>query len=120
MKERFTDSTMDLLKALYHVSIAKQYFEMIGVGYSHGAKFLMDSYAKRMDWVIKDVYDRMNDEAREEYRKSLVNGDTVFASEIADKLLLINEDDKKVIEYILTSMAKGYKVEVTVNNEKDI
>lgn len=120
MKERFTDSTMDLLKALYHVSIAKQYFEMIAVGYKHGAKFLMDSYAKRMDFVINDVYDRMNDEARKEYRESLVKGDTVFASEIADKLLLVKEDDKKILEYIITSMTKGYKVDVTVHNEENI
>lgn len=118
-KETFSDDTMDLLKALYHVSIAKQYFEMIGVGYKYGAKFLMDNYAKKMDFVIKDIYDRLNSESREEYRKSMIKGDTVFASELSEKLLLLNEDDKGHIETIVSALIKGHKVEIKIDNTQN-
>lgn len=113
-KEQFKDDTYDLNKALIHVSTAKQYFEMIALGYSKGAKDLMNSYAKRMDWVIKDIYDRLPSGVREEYKASLIKGDTVFSSHISNQLLHIDESDKPVVEFIIDNLIKGNKLEVNV------
>ena len=116
-KENFKDSTYDLAKALHHVSISKQYFEMIGAGYHKGAKDLMNLYARKQDWLIKDIYDRLSDESRQFYKESLIAGDTVFASYISEQLLLINEQDKKVVEFIVDCLVKGKRIEVNVLDE---
>ena len=113
-KEDFKDETYDLAKALHYVSISKQYFEMIALGYERGAKVLMSLYANKMQWIINDIYDRLSEESRKFYKESLIKGDTVFMDAMSDKLLQLSEQQKQVIEAIVDNFIKGEELITTL------
>ncbi len=114
-KERFEDTTMDLAKALYHISIGKKYFEMIMVDKSYNAKMIFQQYVNKCDWIERNIYDRLKDETRAMYKESIIKGDTVFFDSCSEKLLLISESQKQAIEQILDSIIKGETIEITLN-----
>ena len=113
-KEDFKDETYDLAKALHYVSISKQYFEMIALGYERGAKELMNLYANKMQWIINNIYDRLGDESRKFYKECLIKGDTVFMDAISNKLLQLSEQQKQVIEAIVDNFIKGEELITTL------
>lgn len=111
-REHFKDDTFDLAKALYHVSIAKQYFEMIRIDKGFAIKALFSNYISRLDWVVNNIYDRLGDEGREYYKKSIKEGDTVFFAEISNKLIHLTEENRAIIESLVNSLVKGETIKI--------
>ena len=119
-KEHFSDTNYDLAKSLYHISIAKQYFEMIQVDKTYNIKALFSQYINKLDYVVNNIYDRLGDEGRKFYSDSVIHGDTVFHSQISELLLHVPEQQKPLIESIVIALVKGYDVKVSINNPQDI
>ena len=109
-KEQFKDKNFLIAKSLHHVSIAKQYFESVALDYKQGAKQLMNLYASKMDYLIKDITDRLNDESRKHFNDALIKGDTLFYDDIGTKLMHLNEKQREVIQAIVDGMLEGEEI----------
>jgi hypothetical protein len=119
-KEHFADTSYDLAKSLYHISIAKQYFEMIQVDKTYNIKALFGQYINKLDYIVNNIYDRLSDDGRKFYSDSVIHGDTVFHSHVSELLLHVPEQQKPLVESIIVALVKGYDVKVSIDNPKDI
>jgi hypothetical protein len=112
MKNEFNDTSFDLAKALHHVAIAKQYFEGIALDNTHGTKKLFNTYAAKMNWVVDDIYLRLKEDSKKFFKDSLINGDTLFASSVAEKMLHLSEETKVTIENLIDAMLAGEEIQI--------
>jgi hypothetical protein len=110
MKNQFKDTTFDLAKALHHIAIAKQYFEVIALDNHGETKKLFNQYAERQSWIINNIYDRLGEESRKFYKESIIKGDTLFAEAVSEKMLHLSEESKIVIENLIDSMLAGEEI----------
>ncbi len=116
-KERFEDTKHDLLKALSHCDIAKKYFEMLMIGKTYDAKEIFKNYILKLDWILKNVFDRLGEQNRVTYKQILLEADNIFLSACAEKLALVPENKKEMIEHILDAVIKGEEIKFIDDNQ---
>lgn len=97
-KEHFSDSAHDLLKSLVHLSIAKLYFKMLKIGKKELLKNLFNQFIQRCEWIERNIYDRMDEVSRKQFKEYQLEGDNMFYDELSSKLLLLNEKQKPLVE----------------------
>ena len=113
-KKSFSDNTYSLAKGLHHINIAKMYFEDLKISTAQEVRYIFIQYIQKCDWIIKNLYDRLNDTSRTELKKEL--DDSILFEAIYDKLILLDKDQRELVENIMDNLIKGEKIEVV--NEK--
>jgi flagellin-specific chaperone FliS len=113
-KEKFTDNTFSVAKALHHISIAQQYFEDVRLGSSLDVKMIFNQYIQKCQWIISNLKDRLSAENREILAKELE--DSLSVDAIADKVILLDNKKRAFVEDLIDSIIRGE--EVTIIDEK--
>lgn len=112
-KEKFTDNTFSVAKALHHISIAQQYFEDVRLGSSLDVKMIFNQYIQKCQWIISNLKDRLSAENREILAKELE--DSLSVDAIADKVILLDNKKRAFVEDLIDSMIRGEDVEIIEN-----
>ena len=111
MKEKFTDNSYSLLKALFHTKIAMEYFEDLANGYEYGAKQTILNFANKSKWIIDNVRLRMPEYMVKEMDKDM--RDSLFLDAIEDKVIHFTVSQKEQLEEIIDLMSTGKLIEIT-------
>lgn len=114
MKHRttFKKETFDIAKALIHVNNAKLYFDAIALDNEFRVKKIFKTYVDRLTWIETDILTRLKDTSKEFYKEAISNGDTLFYSDIAEKMLQLDEKGKQLIENLVNAILAGETIEV--------
>lgn len=111
---QFKDSTYSLSKGLHNLEIAKNYFEDVKRGCNTNIKHFFEQSIFKIDWVIKNVTDRLPNELRSELNKDL--SDSLGMDAILDGLVKLNSEQRLVIENLINAMNKGEEIKVEQEN----
>jgi hypothetical protein len=117
-KETFKDQTYYLAKGLYHIRIAKDYYEMLRVESSFAVKQMLSLYINKLQWLIDDIYVRLSEENRQEFKKELIKGDVIFFDAIGEMLIHLSQDKRAMVEDFVKALLNGEDVTVHKNIEE--
>ena len=115
-KEKFQDNNYYLAKGLYHIQIAKEYYEMLRLDAKYSAKDFLNNWINKLEFLTNDVLTRLSKENAEWFRNEVVKGDNIFFDAVAEKLMHLNPEQKSQIELIINAMVSGEKIEYVENN----
>lgn len=109
-KERFTDTTYSLAKALHHINIGREYFDDMKRDSKGSVKDLFNNYINKCDFILNSIKDRLKDESREILKKEL--GDSFIIEAINDKLMHLDESQRDLIENLMDKIIAGEEFEI--------
>ena len=115
-KEKFTDNTYSVAKALNHIHIARQYFDDVRMGSSLDVKMIFNQYVSKCDWILNNLRHRLNEENRKYLDKELADSLTVDA--ITDKVVLLDNKSKEFIEELIDMIIKGEEIKIIRDESK--
>lgn len=107
--EHFRDNSQSLLKALHHVTIAKQYFEDAKFGYNGGVKEFMNICIAKLDYVVNGVRLKLNKDLLKMVDDDLK--DSLVFDSIKDVLVKLNTEQRLMIETLAISLSKGESIQ---------
>lgn len=110
-RESFSDNTYSLAKSLHHINIAKQFLEDVKLSTTGEVKFIFNQYIQKCDWILNDMKSRLNDESRIILSKELE--DSLSFDSINDKLIYLDNDQRNMVEDIISEMIKGQEIKIT-------
>ena len=108
----YKKETFDIAKALIHVTNAKAYFDAIALDNEYRVKKIFKTYVDRLNWIEADILTRLKDSSKEFYKEAISQGDTLFYSDIAEKMLQLNEQGKATIDTMVDALLSGEVIEV--------
>jgi len=114
IKETFRDTSYNLAKALHFANVSRQYFDLLKIGSSGETKNLFNQSIMRLDWVYHNIYDRLSANSRENLKKEMA--DSLVFDEILNKLILLEPNQREIIETIITQLSKGETIEFVQKN----
>ena len=109
-KERYTDNDLLMLKGLYHVSIAKQYFETAKIDKEFLIKNVFTTYINRLDYILNSVNSMVKGESKKILDQEVLKGDTLFFDSITDKMPKLSAEQREQIELIVDGFLKGEEI----------
>jgi hypothetical protein len=115
-KEKFTDNTYSVAKALTHIHIAKQYFDDVRLGASQDVKMIFTQYVNKCEWILDNLRHRLNEENRNALDKELK--DSIVVDAITDKVVLLDNKSKDLVEEIIDMIIKGEEVKIYRDDTK--
>lgn len=115
-KERFEDSNYYLAKGLYHIQIAKDYYEMLRLDARYSAKGFLNNWLNKLSFLTNDVLTRLTNDNAEWFRNEVVKGDNIFFDALSEKLMHLNPQQKEQIELIVNAMVKGEEIKFVSGN----
>ena len=115
-KEKFTDNTYSVAKALTHIHIAKQYFDDVRLGASQDVKMIFTQYENKSEWILDNLRHRLNEENRNALDKELK--DSIVVDAITDKVVLLDNKSKDLVEEIIDMIIKGEEVKIYRDDTK--
>ena len=111
-KEKFQDNNYYLAKGLYHIQIAKDYYEMLKNAKAAG----VNNWLNKLNYLTNDVLTRLTKENADWFREEVIKGDNIFFDAVSEKLMHLNPKQKEQIELIVNSMVNGEDIEFTQSN----
>jgi hypothetical protein len=111
----YEKDTFSLAKALHHLNISKQYFEDVRIGCTGDLKNTFNGYINKCDWILNNVFDKLDDEKRKIYKEEL--SDSLSIDHINDQLMFLNNDERLLVENLIDDIVKGKKVKVIIDDE---
>ena len=115
-KEKLQDNNYYLAKGLYHIQIAKDYYEMLKLDTNYTAKSFLNNWLNKLNFLTNDVLTRLTKENAEWFREEVIKGDNIFFDAVSEKLMHLNPKQKEQIELIVNSMVNGEDIEFTQSN----
>lgn len=109
-KQSFTDNTYSLARALHNIKIGKEYFDFLKMENEGELKNLFHHCSLKSQWIIDNIYDRLNDESRAVLKEEL--SDSLCIDSINDNLVHLTNEQRLTIEKITEAMKKGEDVYV--------
>ena len=109
-KETYSDKDLLMLKGLYHVSIAKQYFETTKIDKEFLIKNIFNSYCNRLDYILNSVNSMVNGESKAILDQEVLKGDTLFFGSMADKMINLSATQREQVEFIIDGYLKDDQV----------
>lgn len=103
-----------MLKALHHTQIAMQYFEDISKELSGTQKHIMLGFASKCNWIIQNVRTKLSKETLEKLDSEL--RDSLFLEELESQVLKFNEQQRGILENIVTLINKGENIDIIQNH----
>lgn len=77
-KQHFKDNAFYLAKGLYHIQIAKQYYEMVALESKRDVKSTFNLWVGKLNYLINNVYDRMGEKQGRSLKLLLLMGIAFF------------------------------------------
>jgi len=109
-KERYTDNDLLMLKGLYHVSIAKQYFETAKIDKVFSIKNIFNTFCNRLDYILNTVNSMVKGESKIIFEQEILKGDTLFFDSLTDKLPKLSAAQREQIETIIDAYLHGEEI----------
>jgi len=109
-KEKFTDNTFSVAKGLTHIHIAKQYFDDVRLGATQDVKMIFTQYVTKCEWILDKLRHRLSEENRAILDKEL--NDSLVLDSITDKVVLLDNKSKDLIEEIIDMIIKGEEIKI--------
>ena len=106
--------TYSLAKGLHHLNIAKQYFEDVKMGCTGEVKNTFSGYINRCDWILNNVFDKLDNEKRKIYKEEL--SDSLSIDSINDQLMMLDNTQRSQIEELLEAIVKGKRVTIKIDD----
>ena len=106
--------TYSLAKGLHHLNIAKQYFEDVKMGCVGDVKNTFNGYVNKCDWILNNVFDKLDDEKRKIYKEEL--SDSLSIDSINDQLMMLDNTQRNQIEELLEAILKGKRVTIKIDD----
>ena len=106
--------TYSLAKGLHHLNIAKQYFEDVKMGCVGDVKNTFNGYVNKCDWILNNVFDKLDDEKRKIYKEEL--SDSLSIDSINDQLMMLDNTQRSQIEELLEAILKGKRVTIKIDD----
>ena len=103
----YEKDTYSLAKCLHHINIAKLYFEDVKIGCTGDLKNTFAGYVNKCDWILNNVLHKLGDKTKDIYKKEL--SDSLALDAINDRLMMLDNDQRAQIEYILNQLVKQNK-----------
>lgn len=109
-------STFGIAKALHYIMFSREYLQDVIrqeklKGY---AKSVINNYINRLDWIVKDVFSRVNSNSANLLRQELKDKDIACIDSILNMAIVMNEDQREELEQYITD--KYFKNETTTGN----
>lgn len=114
IRESFKDTSYKLAKALHFNKCSREYFEMLRLDAKGETKLLFQNCIQRLDWVYHNIYDRLSENSREILRTEMQ--DSLAFDEIMNQLILLQPEQRSLIENIISALNKGETIEVALPN----
>lgn len=115
-KTSFNDSTYSLMKGLHHVNIAKQFMEDVRFNTAGELKMIFNQYIQKCEWIINNVKHRLTPLQIQEIEKEL--SDSIFFDAINDKLLILSNEQRNIIESTIDAMISGNEVKIIEQDDE--
>ena len=109
-KERYTDNDLLMLKGLYHVSIAKQYFETAKIDKVFSVKNIFNTFCNRLEYILNTVNSMVKGESKIIFEQEILKGDTLFFDSLTDKLPKLSAAQREQIETIVDAYLHGEEI----------
>lgn len=100
-----------LTKGLFHVAIAKQYFEGFKLSCKQSGKHQAGVWVNKLSFLESDVYSALTPESRDQFIKEIKTADVLVYEEIFRLTLLMNNDQRELLERLATAIVKGEAIE---------
>ena len=114
-------STSNITSSVHCIKQAYEHFQSFALDNpeSKGA-FLFRGYMKKLEWVVKDLISQpaFPNEVSIGIRKEW-ESDTWAVPAIAEKVVLLNPQQREMIESIVDAMLSGEPIEIIENCKKD-
>lgn len=114
IREHFKDTSFHLAKALHFNKVSMEYFELLRIGSKGETKMLFNQCIQRSQWIYNNIYCRLSDNSRAILKKEM--SDSLVFDEIINKLVLLEPQQRTVIEDIINQLAKGETIEFVQQN----
>lgn len=114
-KEHFQDNTYSLLKGMGHIQQAMNYFDDVKLGYHAGVKEIINQYSLKCKWILDNIRHRIPTELLKEVDKDLE--DSLVFDSIKDYLILMNPEQRLIVENIAKQMSKGEEIKIAETNK---
>jgi len=110
-----------IIKAFYHTRHSKEQFSDFLRDYPNtklGKNF--NIYIKKLEWIERDfkTIPSLPQIVSEAMTKEM-NGDILFPTAIAEKCLMLNEEQRETIEYLIDQMISGENIKVLKEKIED-
>lgn len=100
-----------LTKALFHVAIAKQYFESFKVTCKQSGKQQAATWLNKINFLESDVYSSMTPESRDKFLKEIRGTDVLTYEEVFRLTLMMTQEERELFERLGTAITKGEIIE---------
>lgn len=99
-----------MLKALYHTKIAKEYFEDTAKHLNGMQKHTVNMFANKCEFIIDNVRHRLPADTLKRF--DLETRDALFIDAIETEILSFNDEQREILENIVSLIAKGEQIKI--------
>ena len=100
-----------ITKGCDHLNIAKEYLLDFKRCCIYDVKQKASLWASKVEYVLNDIFNNLTPEAKEVYRKEILNSkDPIFMEAISFKFLQLDEAQREMMETIIDAVLRGEKI----------
>ena len=99
--------TESLTKALYHLSLAKEYLEDFKRTCRMEARRQAGLWVGKLDFTQQDIYSALTPRSRELYHEELKSGDLLFTQSISEKWIRMTSEQRDTLEMAADGILLG-------------
>ena|SRR6478735_8040679 len=102
-----------LTKGLFHVAIAKNYFEAFKIVCKQSGKQQAGMWLTKLNFLESDVYSAMTPESRDQFIKEIRGTDVLVYEEVFRLTLMMDNEQRELFERLGTAIVNGELIEYT-------
>lgn len=109
-----TEKGTSIIKAFYHIKHAQEQLSDFVRDYPDTRLIhFIKTYVKKLEWIERDfkTIPSLPHIVSEAMTKEM-NGDILFPTAIAEKCLMLNEDQRETIEFLIDQVLSGESIEI--------
>lgn len=113
-----TDSDIfSLAKALHHINIAKDYFEVVKIEAHSSLKNMFNGYINKCNFILNDINSKLGDDTRLIFKEEM--SDSLSFDHIHNQLIMLSNEQRGYIEQIVDEMVKGAVITIKIENKNE-
>jgi len=101
-----------LAKALHHINIAKDYFEVVKITAHSSLKNTFNGYINKCNFILGDINSKLGDNTRLIFKEEM--SDSLSFDHIHNQLIMLNNEQRGHVEEIVDALVKGKIVEIKI------
>jgi len=110
-KESFRDESLMLLRGMVCTKIASEYFHNLKAGVAKNTKHLFNTYTNKLDWILSDCADRIDNESKRVFEEEVRNSDVIGHEEILSDLIFLTPEERLLVSKVIKALRKGEKLD---------